>query len=247
MIAWSVAITSPLAAQPVDRDLRVATASNFATVMKVIAVRFEEATGHRITLIVGSTGKHYAQVLNGAPFDVLFAADTLRPALLERGGQAVAGTRFTYAKGKLVLWSSTPDLVDSDAVVLENGNFRHLAIANPTLAPYGAAAREVMEAMALWDLYSQRLVRGENVSHAFNFVRSGNAELGFVAYSQVADPNRPAGGSLWIVPPSLYSPIEQQAVLLRDTDAARRLLAFVRSDEALSIIQAHGYDIPDAH
>ena len=245
LIAFATSL--PLSAQSVDRELVVATASNFGSAMKQIAARYQETSGQRVTLVVGSSGKHYAQVLNGAPFDVLFAADTLRPALLESGGHAVAGTRFTYAAGKLVLWSPIPDFVDSEGAILHTGAFRHLAIANPRVAPYGEAAVHVLKALGLWESYERRLVRGENVAHAFNFVLSGNAELGLVAYAQIADPARPAGGSYWLVPDSLYSPIDQQAVIVRDGDAARRFMAFVRSDEALSIIHAHGYDTPDAH
>jgi molybdate transport system substrate-binding protein len=246
--AWLIlagfSISLPAGAQPDKRDLRVATASNFVGPMRLIADRFEELTGQSVTLIVGSTGKHYAQVVHGAPFDILFAADTLRPALLENQGVAIGGTRFTYAVGKLALWSSRSGFVDSTGHVLLTGDFRHLAIANPTLAPYGAAARQTLEALGLWDRYERRLVRGENISHTFNFVRSGNAELGFVALSQVADPEHPVSGSYWVVPQAWYAPIEQQAVLITDSDPARRFLSFVRSDEALSIIHAHGYETP---
>ena len=239
-----VAGSAPSAAQSGQRDLLVATASNFTAPMQRIATRFEELTGQSITVVPGSTGKHYAQVVNGAPFDVLLAADTLRPALLEQNGYTIAGSRFTYAVGKLVLWTPQPETSVIDDQVLRQGAFRHLAIAHPTLAPYGAAARQVLEALGLWSRYEQRLVRGENVSHAFNFVRSGNAELGFVALSQVVDPEHPVGGSYWIVPQTLYAPIEQQAVLIRDSEVARRFMSFVRSDEGLTIINAHGYETP---
>jgi molybdate transport system substrate-binding protein len=195
-------------------------------------------------LIFGSTGKHYAQIKNGAPFDAFFAADVRRPELLEKEGVALPGSRFTYAIGKLVLWSPKTGYVDPDASILERGEFHHLAIANPKLAPYGKAAQEILQALGLWDRHSGRLVRGENIGQTFQFVDSGNAEFGFVAYSQVKHPNQPIKGSFWEVPQSLYTPIKQQAVLLKDKEAARVFLSFVRSDEALKIIHDYGYDTP---
>jgi molybdate transport system substrate-binding protein len=197
-----------------------------------------------VTLIFGSTGKHYAQIRNGAPFDAFFAADRRRPELLEEEGVALPGTRFTYALGKIVLWSPERGVVDPEARVLERGEFRHLAIANPKLAPYGKAAEEVLQARGVWARLRGRLVRGENVGQAFQFVKSGNAELGFVAYSQLKRANQPIEGSLWNVPRALYTPIEQQAVLLKDSVAARGFLSFVRSDEALTIIGDYGYQTP---
>jgi len=225
-------------------DIHVAAASNFAGAMTVIAQRFEAGTEHKVKLSFGSTGKHYAQIVNGAPFDVFFAADLRRPELLELEGLAVAGNRFTYAVGKLVLWSPQAALVDEHGGVLEHGEFRHLAIANPKLAPYGVAAREVLQARGLWDDLEGRLVRGENIGQAFQFVASGNAELGFVARSQLKRPGRVAEGSVWKVPQSLYSPIEQQAVLLKDKEAARAFMSFVRSAAAIRIIRDHGYEVP---
>jgi molybdate transport system substrate-binding protein len=222
-------------------EIRVAVASNFAHTIKTISERFETDTGHKLVLSFGSTGKHYTQISNGAPFDVFFAADDVRPELLEEDGVALPGSRFTYAVGKLVLWSSRPDYVDSGGEVLMHGEFRHLSIANPKFAPYGRAAREVLQARGLWGDLPGRVVRGENVAQAFQFVESGNAELGFVALSQVVRSDQTIGGSFWEVPQALYAPIEQQAVLLRDSDAARALLMFVRSDEVLKIIRDHGY------
>jgi molybdate transport system substrate-binding protein len=201
-------------------------------------------SGHKVTVMIGSTGKLYAQIRNGATVDAFFAADTLRPALLVRDNIAVAGSRFTYAVGKIILWSPEKDYVDSEGRVLGERKFRHLAIANPKLAPYGEAAREVLVARGLWDDLVKLLVRGENIGQAFQFVRSGNAELGFVALSQVKRPGLPMEGSWWNVPRSLYSPIEQQAVLLRNRGAARKFMAFVRSEEARKIIRNYGYDTP---
>ncbi len=225
-------------------QMRVAVASNFADAMAAIARRFEAATQHRVALSTGSTGKLYAQIRNGAPFDAFFGADVRRPQLLEQERVAVPGSRFTYAVGRLVLWSPRPGYVDPEGRVLQRGAFRHLAIANPVLAPYGKAAQEVLQARGLWDALSGRLVRGENIGQTYQFVSTGNAELGFVAWSQLMRPGQTLAGSLWRVPQALYNRIEQQAVLLQDKPAAREFLAFVRSDEALKIIQDYGYDRP---
>ena len=228
----------------VAAEIRVAVASNFAAAARSIVERFEAATDHEVTLAFGSTGKHYAQIENGAPFDAFLAADIRRPELLEVEGLALPGSRFTYAVGKLLLWSHEPGYVDSEGEVLERGVFRHLAIANPKLAPYGKAAQEVLQARGLWEELGGRLVRGENIGQTFQFVSSGNAELGFVAYSQVKRPRQPIEGSYWEVPEALYAPIEQQAVLLRENQAARAFLSFVRGDEAVKIIRDFGYETP---
>ncbi|MET0107123.1 MAG: molybdate ABC transporter substrate-binding protein [Sedimenticola sp.] len=228
-------------------ELRVAVASNFSDAIKRIAGDFEAATGHRVKLIFGSTGKHYAQIRNGAPFDLFFAADSRRPRLLEEEGAADPGSRFTYARGKVVLWSPKAGYVDSDGRVLENDSFRHLAIANPKLAPYGMAAREVLKRRGLWQrLQRGRMVRGENIAQTYQFVKSGNADLGFVAYAQVKRPGHPIEGSYWEVPQALYAPIEQQAVMVRKSDAARQFIEFIQQDSALGIIRSFGYDTPDA-
>jgi molybdate transport system substrate-binding protein len=224
-------------------EIRVAVASNFAEAATTLAQRFEATSGHKVTLSFGSTGKHYAQIKHGAPFDAFFAADVRRPELLEKEKLTVPGSRFTYARGTLLLWSPTPGYVDAEGKVLVYGNFRHLAIANPKLAPYGRAAQQVLQARGLWNRIRLRLVRGENIAQAFQYVQSGNAELGFVAAAQVMRPGQPVEGSWWQVPQALYSPIEQQAVLLKDSAAARAFLDFVRSDEALAIIHGFGYDI----
>ena len=225
-------------------EVRVAVASNFAAALRTIADRFDARTGHETILAPGSTGKHYAQISQGAPFDVFFAADTHRPARLERDGMAVPGSRFTYALGTVVLWSPTPGYVDGRGEVLEAGQFHHLAMANPRLAPYGKAAQEILTARGLLDRLRPRLVWGENIGQTFRFVGSGSAELGFVAYSQIARPGTRPAGSLWRVPRALYTPIAQQAVLLRDGTAARAFLAFAQSPEALKIVADYGYEIP---
>jgi molybdate transport system substrate-binding protein len=223
-------------------EIRVATASNFRDTMSALVNRFEQVSEHEITLIFGSTGKHFAQIMNGAPFDAFFAADSKRPERLEQENRAVPGSRFTYARGKLVLWSPTADYVDARGEILEHGNFRHLVIANPDLAPYGRAAREVLEELGLWQELGERLVRGENIGQAFLFVSSGNAEMGFIAWSQLKRNDLPVKGSFWLVPANLYRPIEQQAVLLNDNEAAHAFMSFIRSSAAVGIISAHGYE-----
>ena len=225
-------------------ELTVAVAGNFTDAIKTISERFETKTGHNITLIFGSTGKHYAQIKHGAPFDVFFAADICRPELLENEGIALSGSRFTYAIGKVVLWSPEIGYVDPEGTVLKNNDFRHLAIANPKLAPYGMAAQEVLQTRGVWDKLVEKIVRGENINQTFQFVMTGNAELGFVAYSQIKHPGKPVEGSYWDIPQVFYTPIEQQAVLLRDSEIARDFLRFVRSEEALDIIHGYGYDTP---
>ena len=222
-------------------EIRVAVATNFTAAMAALVERFEAHGAHEVLVSFGSTGNHYAQIKNGAPFDAFFSADVERPRLLEQEGVAVAGSRFLYAVGRLALWSSRVGYVDGDGRVLETGDFRHLAIANPELAPYGAAARDVLTARGVWDSVQPRLVRGQDIGQAYSFVATGNAELGFVAYAQIKKPDGKATGSYWLVPESLHQPIEQQAVLLRDTPAARAFLEFVQSEEARAIIRDYGY------
>ena len=235
--------------QTLADELKVAVASNFYPTMKLIAKNYEIKTAgstgqHRVILIPGSSGKHYAQIMNGAPFDIFFSADIERARLLEQEGRVVAGTRFTYALGRLMLWSSIDNYVDSKGDVLNKKDFRYLAIANPKLAPYGKSAEEVLRSLGLWTNLKQRLVRGENIAQTFQFISSGNAKLGFVAYSQIMNPSISIDGSFWEVPQSVYEPIEQQAVLLQDSDIGREFLSFVKSDESLSIIYESGYGLP---
>lgn len=225
-------------------EIRVAVASNFTAAMRAIVVRFEPLSGHRVTLVPGSTGKHYAQIVRGIPVEVFLAADAERPRRLEVEGVAVVGSRFTYALGRLVLWSPRVGYVDSQGEVLVRGDFAHLAIANPRLAPYGVAARQVLVAKNLWRRLQGRLVRGENIAQAYQFVKSGNAELGFIARAQALRPEYSPEGSWWEVPQALHAPIEQQAVLIRDVPAARALLVFLRGAEGRGIISRHGYDVP---
>ncbi len=230
-------VVSAVKADPV----RIAVAANFAGVAQELGRRFEAETGHVPTFVFGSTGKHYAQIVNGAPFDVFMAADAERPRLLEQQRLIVADTRFTYAVGRIVLWSVREDYIDDAGAVLADGTFRRLAIADPDLAPYGRAARQALTALGHWQRLAPRIVRGKNVSQAFGFVSTGNAELGIVAASQVVAREGDRPGSIWVVPFDLYEPIEQQAALLRDRPAGRSFIAFLRSDAARAVIRAHGY------
>ena len=225
-------------------EIRVAVASNFFGAMKVLAYEFERDTNHRVVLIPGSTGKHYAQIVNGAPFDALFAADSERSELLDSQGLIEPSSRFTYAIGRLVLWSVLENTIDSEGEIIAEGDFRYLAIANPKLAPYGKAAEEVIRAKGAWAAIQGRLVRGENIAQTFQFVSSGNAELGFVAFSQIVKLGEVVKGAYWSVPENLYSPIEQQAVLLTNNEVARAFLVYVKSDAGLEIIQSFGYGTP---
>jgi len=222
-------------------QIRVAVASNFAPAMRQISQQFEQQTGHRVVISSGSTGKQYAQISNGAPYDVFFAADVKRPKLLEQQGIAVPGSRFTYALGKLVLWSPNKQLVDNAGQVLQSERFRYLAIANPKLAPYGRAAQQTLSKLGLWQALRKRMVRGENIGHAYQFVKSGNAELGFVAASQVLQPGKPVTGSLWLIPNDYYAKIEQQAVALSDDAVTRSFMDFVRSEAVRELVRQFGY------
>lgn len=222
----------------------VAVAANFTAPMQKIATGFEADTGHKAELSFGATGKFHAQITHGAPFQVLLSADDTTPAKLEREGKAVAGSRFTYAIGTLVLWSAQAGAVDAHGAVLKKGDFKHLAIANPKLAPYGTAALQVMDKLGVTAALQPRLVQGENIAQTFQFVSTGNAQLGFVALSQVMVDGRIRSGSAWEVPASLHDPIRQDAVLLapgKDSAAAAALLAYLRGDKARAIIQSYGY------
>lgn len=226
-------------------DVPVAVAANFAGPMKEIAAAFTAATGHKAVVSTGATGALAAQVANGAPFAVFLSADATTPAKLERDGLAVAGTRHTYAIGRLVLWSAMAGYVDPAGAVLKTGAFAHLAVANPKLAPYGAAALEALAGLGLLAAVEPRFVQGVNIGQTFQFVGSGNAELGFVALAQVWRDGRFTSGSGWIVPEELHAPLRQDAVLLAkgaDHAAAKALLAFLDSEKAHAIMRSYGYE-----
>ena len=226
-------------------EVLVAVAANFAPAAQAIAAAFEKDTGHVVKLSFGATGKFYAQIVAGAPFDVLLAADQATPARLVSEGQGVAATRRTYAIGKLVLWSADPARVDARGEVLKSAAWKHLAVADPKLAPYGAAAKETLAQLRLTDAVQARLVTAENIGQAYQFVQTGNAELGFVALGQVQPPDgAKAPGSMWRVPETLYTPIRQDAVVLSASKASAAATAFVdylASDKARGVIQAYGY------
>lgn len=225
-------------------DVQVAVAANFTAPMQKIAAAFEQDTGHKAVLAFGATGKFYAQIVNGAPFEVLLAADDATPAKLEAEHRAVPGTRFTYATGKLVLWSAQDGYVDGQGHVLKTGDFAHLAIANPKTAPYGAAAVETLHKLHVYERVQGRLVQGENIAQAYQFVATGNAPLGFVALSQVWRDGQFTSGSGWIVPASLHAPIRQDAVILAKgaaNPAAKALADYLKSDKAKDVIRSYGY------
>ena len=240
-------LTATIAALAHADEVQVAVAANFTGPMQVIAPLFERDTGHKVVSSYGATGKFYAQVVNGAPFEVLLAADDETPARMVREGHAVAGTPFTYAIGTLVLWSAKADFVDGKGEVLKKADFKHLAIANPKTAPYGAAALQAMGKLGVAEQLKPRFVQGENISQTQQFVVTGAAELGFIAYSQVIRNGRIGSGSGWIVPAKLYDPIRQDAVILargRDKPAALALLNYLKGDKAKAIIRSFGYELP---
>lgn len=223
-------------------ETKVAVAANFTDAAKEIAARFKAKTGHEASLSFGSSGQFYTQIANGAPFEVFLSADTERPLKAEAEGLAVPGSRFTYATGRLVLYSKTPGLADGKGAVLKTGKFEKLSIADPKTAPYGEAAVETLTKLKLYDALKPKIVQGSSITQAFQYVQTGAAELGFVALSQVI--NEP-GGSRWLVPAADHAPIDQQAVLLKTgekSEAARAFLAFLKGPEAKAIIRRYGYE-----
>ena len=250
---WLVIILSAavVSATAKAEEVTVAVAANFTAPMQKIAQAFEQDTGHKVLLAFGATGEFYAQIKNGAPFAVLLSADDETPARLEKEGVAVAGTRFTYAFGRLALWSKNPSLVDDKGQVLlrdntNKNNFKKLAIADPKLAPYGAAAIEVIERMGVIDKVRPKLVQGDSIGQAFQFVMTENAELGFVALSQISIDGRITQGSAWVVPQNLYTPLKQDAVLLpfgKDNAVAIALMKYMRTERAQTIIRSYGYSL----
>jgi len=226
-------------------EVNVAVAANFTGPMERIAPEFEKFTGHKIIVAYGTVGKFYAQIKNGAPFEVLVSADDSTPIRLEKDGLALPESRYTYAIGKLVLWSAAPGVVDDKGEVLRRGDFRHLAIANPKLAVYGAAAVEAMTKLGVYPSLEPRRVMGENITQAYQFTATGNAEVGFVALSQIYKDGQFAAGSHWLVPPALYPPLKQDVVLLargKGNAAAEALLAYLKSEPARKVIRAYGYE-----
>ena len=252
LFGWVIISISAVAcATAKAEEVTVAVAANFTAPMQKIAQAFEQDTGHKALLAFGATGKFYAQIKNGAPFAVLLSADDETPARLEKEGVAVAGTRFTYAIGRLALWSKNPSLVDDKGQVLlsntaAKNSFKKLAIAYPKLAHYGAAAMEVIERMGVIAKVTPKLVQGDSIGQAFQFVMTENAELGFVALSQISIDARITQGSAWVVPQNLYTPLKQDAILLpvgKNNAAALALMKYMRTDRAQTIIRSYGHSL----
>jgi molybdate transport system substrate-binding protein len=228
-------------------EVNAAVAANFTAPVQQIAELFQKESGHTVKLSFGSSGKFYSQIKEGAPFDVLLAADEKNPKMLEQEGLAVVNTRFVYALGKLVLWSAKPGYVDEKGAVLRKGNYNKIAYADPKLAPYGFAAKETLEELGLWNVVQGKLVTGESIAQTYQFAATGNAELAFLALSQITKDGKVTEGSWWLVPPHMYSPIRQSAVQLsaaKDPAAAKAFLAFLKSEKAAAIIRSFGYELP---
>jgi molybdate transport system substrate-binding protein len=240
-MAFALTVSTALA-----DEVQVAVAANFTAPVQAIAKDFEKETGHKLVASFGSTGQFYTQIKNGAPFEVFLAADDATPAKLEQEGETVKGSRFTYAVGTLALWSAKSGYVDDKGEVLKSNTFEHLSIANPKAAPYGLAATQVLARLGLTDAIKPKIVEGQSITQAYQFVSTGNAELGFVALSQVFKDGKLTGGSAWIVPDNLHEPIRQDAVILnkgKDSVAATALIAYLKGPKAAAIIKSFGYQL----
>lgn len=227
-------------------EVQVAVAANFTAPIQAIAKDFEKDTGHKLVAAYGATGQFYAQIKNGAPFEVFLAADDSTPAKLEKEGDSVPGSRFTYAIGSLVLWSANTGYLDGSDAALKAGQFKHLSIANPKAAPYGLAATQVLDKLGLSEAVKGKLVEGQNITQAHQFVSTGNAELGFVALSQVYQDGKLSSGSAWIVPEAMYDPIRQDALILKpgaNNPAATALVEYLKGPEAAKVIESFGYKL----
>ncbi|AOE83895.1 molybdate ABC transporter substrate-binding protein [Pseudomonas sp. TCU-HL1] len=227
-------------------EVQVAVAANFTAPIQAIAKDFEKDTGHKLVAVYGATGQFYTQIKNGAPFEVFLSADDTTPAKLEKEGDAVPGSRFTYAIGTLVLWSAQDGYVDTKGEVLKTGQYKHLSIANPKTAPYGLAATQVLDKLGLASAVKPKLVEGQNITQALQFVSSGNAELGFVALSQVYKDGKITSGSAWIVPADMHEPIKQDALILKKGEAnpaAQALVDYLKGPKAAEVIKSYGYQL----
>ncbi|WP_066254181.1 molybdate ABC transporter substrate-binding protein [Hydrogenophaga flava] len=241
LLCAALAHTNTLAA-----EAQVAVAANFAEPIKAVAAVLQKTTGHTLKISTGASGAFYTQIRNGAPFDVFLSADNERPEMLEKDGLAQPGTRFTYATGKLVPWSVKPGRVDGQGAVLKAADLGKVAFANPKTAPYGAAAVQVLDKLGLKDAVAPKLVQGESIGQTFNFVKTGNADVGFVAMSQVLEGGQLKEGSMWVIPQASYDPIRQDAVLLKkgaDNEAAKALLQLLQSPNVKDLIRSYGYDL----
>ncbi|WP_395598617.1 molybdate ABC transporter substrate-binding protein [Pseudomonas sp. A1437] len=227
-------------------EVQVAVAANFTAPIQAIAADFEKDTGHKLVAAYGATGQFYTQIKNGAPFEVFLSADDTTPEKLEREGDTVKGSRFTYAVGTLALWSAKDGYVDTKGEVLKKNEYQHLSIANPKTAPYGLAATQVLEKLKLTEATKTKIVEGQNITQAYQFVSTGNAELGFVALSQIYKEGKVTSGSAWIVPASLHDPIKQDAVILskgKDNAAAKALVEYLKGPKAAAVIKSYGYQL----
>jgi len=227
-------------------EVQVAVAANFTAPVQVIAADFEKDTGNKVVASYGATGQFYAQIKNGAPFEVFLSADDITPAKLESEGMTVPGSRFTYAIGALALWSAKDGYVDANGDVLKKNEFRHLAIANPKTAPYGLAATQALDKLGLAQAVAPKIVEGQNISQTQQFIATGNAELGFVALSQIYKNGKITSGSAWMVPESLHEPIKQDAVILtkgKDNAAAKAFVEYLKGPKAAAVIKSFGYTL----
>ncbi len=248
LLVWAGAfLFGTMASSASAGEVTAAVAANFTAPVQQIAELFQKETGNTVKLSFGSSGKFYSQIKEGAPFDVFLSADEKNPKLLEEEGLAVKDTRFVYALGKLVLWSAKPGFVDDKGAVLSKGEYNKIAYADPKLAPYGLAAQETLLKMNLWDKVQGKLVTGESIGQTYQFAATGNAELAFIALSQVTKDGKVSEGSWWVVPADMYNPIKQSAVQLsaaKDPAAAKAFMAFLKSEKALAIIRNFGYGLP---
>ncbi|AZZ76075.1 molybdate ABC transporter substrate-binding protein [Pseudomonas sp. RU47] len=227
-------------------EVQVAVAANFTAPIQAIAADFEKDTGHKLVAAYGATGQFYTQIKNGAPFEVFLSADGTTPEKLEKEGDTVKGSRFTYAIGTLALWSAKEGYVDAKGEVLKKNEYQHLSIANPKAAPYGLAATQVLEKLKLTEATKARIVEGQNITQAYQFVSTGNAELGFVALSQIYKDGKVSSGSAWIVPADMHDPIKQDAVILnkgKDNAAAKALVEYLKGPKAAAVIKSYGYQL----
>lgn len=242
----TIAVAALSAGSALADEVQVAVAANFTAPIQAIARDFEKDTGHKLVASFGATGQFYTQIKNGAPFEVFLAADDTTPAKLESENETVKGSRFTYAVGTLALWSAKEGYVDDKGLVLKGNQYQHLSIANPKAAPYGLAATQTLDKLGLTDATKARIVEGQSIAQAYQFVQTGNAELGFVALSQVFKDGKLTSGSAWIVPADLHEPIKQDAVILnkgKDSPAAKALMAYLKGPKAAAVIKSYGYEL----
>ncbi len=245
-LCLALSLLSGAATSVMAAEVQVAVASNFTAPMQVIAAKFEKATGNKVVAAFGSTGQFYAQIKNGAPFEVFFAADDTTPAKLEADKLIVPGSIFTYATGALALWSAKAGYVDGQGDVLKKNEFKHLSIANPKTAPYGLAATQVLGKLGITQAVAPKIVEGQNISQAHQFISSGNAELGFVALSQIYKDGKVTSGSAWVVPAALHEPIKQDAVILdkgKNNPVAKAFVDYLKGPEAAAVIKSYGYQL----